>query len=101
LVNKDNEITKVGGGNDTVDQVFLLSYDEALLYLPTDSDRIASETEYTMKHGHDGYLCDWWLRSPGMDTWYADVISMYGEIFADRGGIPVNTGVDVAVRPAI
>lgn len=57
-------------GNDTEDQVFLLSVSEAEKYFKTDDERRCKPTEYARIMGAysnsntEGY-CDWWLRSPG------------------------------------
>jgi hypothetical protein len=57
-------------GNDTEDQVFLLSVSEAEKYFKTDDERRCKSTEYARIMGvySSSYLegyCDWWLRSPG------------------------------------
>ena len=41
------------GGNDTQDKVFLLSYDEALKYFPTNKSRVASPTAYAIHPPED------------------------------------------------
>ena len=60
-------------GPDTQDNVFLLSVDEALRYLPRDTDRLIVTTEYAFSRG--GYRNNngndyawWWMRSPGKDA---------------------------------
>lgn len=53
-------------GNDTEDQVFLLSVSEAEKYFKTDHERRCEPTEYARIMGaykyNEGY-CEWWLRS--------------------------------------
>ena len=50
------------GGNDTEDWIFLLSHDEVLKYLQTQSSRVASPTAYAMnrpaEHGNKLYVCE-------------------------------------------
>lgn len=66
IINHDNPWGHSGrGGNDTLDYVFLLSFDEVQRYFPYDetqqvfplfTDRIAYA---------DGESVSWWLRTPG------------------------------------
>ncbi len=57
------------GGNNTVDKVFPLSYNEANYYLPTHEFSLAKATLYAKEQGSyvnaGSGLCWWWLRSPG------------------------------------
>ena len=68
------------GGNDTVDQVFLLSYQEAFEeYLKDDQSRICKPTAYAIAQGaisnHNSRSGWWWLRSPGhFDSCAANVL---------------------------
>ena len=77
--NKDDNYSTDGeGGNNTTDRIFLLSIDEALdlRYFPKGSNnRYATNTLYVAEGGRletymngedDGYLDNWWLRSPGV-----------------------------------
>lgn len=88
------------GGEDTIDNVFLLSIDEANKYFETDEARGASGTEYSkskiMYVADDGNSW-WWLRSPGSSLRSAAGVDGNGNV--DEGGL----GVDYyngAVRPA-
>lgn len=61
------------GGNNTKDQVFLLSYKEAFEdYFTSDTARICMPTNYAVQQGAWEIVttgaCWWWLRSPG-DVW--------------------------------
>ena len=109
--NKDDIIygTDGEGGNDTTDRIFLLSIDEALdlRYFPKGSNnRYATNTLYVAEGGRletymngedDGYLDNWWLRSPGRDNQYAAFIEQDGgDVFE---GEWVNDKSS-AVRPA-
>lgn len=60
-------------GNDTTDNVFLLSISEVKKYFKDDNSRICAATDYTVKHGAYTNIdtetgracCWWWLRTPG------------------------------------
>ena len=56
-------------GNDTTDQIFLLSVTEVEKYFDSDSARECDPTKSAVAHGvyvRDGNTtCYWWLRSPG------------------------------------
>ena len=75
VVNDDNPTYGTEGGNNTTDQIFLLSIAEAQngSYFADDSSRIATNTAYVAgggKLGSSGMFgvgeADyWWLRSPG------------------------------------
>ena len=86
------------GGNDTTDQIFLLSYAEARKYFGSDRDRMCESTAYAKAHGayyiENGY-CSWWLRSPGDYRNTAACIDIEGSLVHDYY-------VDIygAVRPA-
>jgi hypothetical protein len=57
------------GGDDTTDQLFLLSKAEVIAYFPEQADRQAQPTAYAVARG--AYINEttgntwWWLRSPG------------------------------------
>lgn len=65
-------------GNDTYDKVFLLSYAEAIQYLPSDRDRMCVPSDKALAEGCnksdkrylDGQYktCWWWLRSPAYNN---------------------------------
>lgn len=88
-------------GNDTEDQVFLLSINETEQYLKVNSDRICQSSELAKKNRayvSDEGNCYWWLRTPGIDDDCAAVVSSEGLIYAN--GSRVNEDF-VAVRPAL
>ena len=58
VINDGNEKYETEGGNDTLDKVFLLSYDEVFYYL--NDDNSSDLGNY------------WWLRSPGIDQGHAE-----------------------------
>ena len=87
------------GGNNSEDQIFLLSYAEARDYFVSAVDRACPPTEYAVSQGviRDAKSgnCRWWLRSPGSNQLNAAFVDSYGSI----GNNFVYIGSD-AVRPA-
>ncbi len=68
-------------GNNTMDKVFLLSITEANKYY---SIRMCQGTDYVYAQGklikYESLGCRWWLRSPGMDSYYAAYVNSDGSI---------------------
>lgn len=102
----------ISGTNDSEDKVFLLSYREANRYLNVtyNKDNIKARvapTAYALAQDartNDSYKTEdgetvgvWWLRSPGMSTFYAGVINYVG---SQKNHQTVDTG-DILVRPAL
>jgi len=94
-------------GNNTTDQVFLLSVTEANKYFSNKSARQCQGTAYYYTHGAEeanDNFCWWWLRSPGVTPKaaagvYGDgVIDDFGHDVSRRSGL--NNGF-AAVRPAL
>ena len=94
-------------GNDTADNIFLLSIPEAEKYLQTNRERQCVPTAYSVAHGVDEsnkYIvnskgcCWWWLRSPGGYSDYAAGIYTNGDV--DSLGCNADY-YSVAVRPAL
>ncbi len=100
-------------GADTEDKVFLLSYQEAEMFFKDEKARVCAPTDavvasadvyaHTGKSawyaGHD-YICNWWLRSPGMyKDLYVSYIDHSGRI--SGGGQVYLEGTDLCVRPAM
>lgn len=88
-------------GNDTTDQVFLLSIDEANRYFADDTSRTCVGTPYCYEQGpfkreYTG-TCWWWLRSPGRDSGNAADVSSDGDVFSNGHFVPST----LAVRPAL
>ena len=114
--NDDNPDYGTEGGNDTKDQVFLLSIDEALIYFKTDdygsfgayghsSARACKATSYAKAQGaftttYYEYKdnCSWWLRSPGYDQYRAVDVDNQGFVFVNELVVDID---DRAVRPAM
>lgn len=87
-------------GNNTTDQVFLLSVTEANKYFSSDSARQCKPTAYVVaKQARviDGN-CYWWLRSPGEDSHYVAVVPNDGNVYYKGFG---TSSTDEAVRPAL
>lgn len=95
-----NNAQSVDSGNDTQDNVFLLSIDEAVTYFGSDEDRVCYPTEYALNKGlyTIDEACFWWLRTPG---WRQDQVS-----YVSPDGAIGTFGLDVnynnrVVRPAM
>lgn len=77
------------GGNDTQDNVFLLSLYEAQEYLGlTDEDNpdcVCTATAYADSQGaySPGKDCWWWLRSPGSEICRAAVVNDCGRVLSE------------------
>lgn len=90
-------------GNETQDQIFLLSISEADKYFTSDTARQCKPTDYAVAEGayvnSDNGNCLWWLRSPGKNLDLAATRILYdGSVF--EYGYVVNY-TDGAVRPAL
>jgi len=88
-------------GNETQDQVFLLSINEANKYFNSNSARQCKPTDYAVTNGayvndYNGF-CWWWLRSPGYSQNRAAIVYIGGVYDSDTNA---NNGV-IAVRPAL
>ena len=107
VVNDDNPTHGTEGGNNTTDQIFLLSIAEAQnsSYFADNSSRIATNTAYVAGGGKIGssYMNGvgeagyWWLRSPGDLDHRAAGVSVDGGV----GSYGFYVSFDsIAVRPA-
>lgn len=87
---------------ETGDNVFLLSAEEALRYFEDDEDRLLEATQNALGGGINQNRrndCSWWwLRDTGGDAKKAAVVTMFGEI--DLIGEHVNAASG-GVRPAV
>lgn len=90
--------------DDTTNQVYLLSYDEALAYLPTEADRQTTATAYAIARGayvdEDTGYCWWWLRSPGEGNTYACAVRTDGRVTGYSSSLEVNR-TSGCIRPVI
>lgn len=109
IVNKDNTRysesgfveDNIDGGNDTEDNIFLLSIDDAYLYFSSDKERQCKGTNNALSNGlhvyDDGYSC-WWLRSPGC---YQNASAfIYSDGLVVKNGWYVDSPI-IGVRPAM
>jgi hypothetical protein len=90
IINSDNPTFDTAGGNDTTDNIFLLSIDEAQTYFADDSARIVLDS--------DGEASWWWLRSPGYFSYRAASVCDYGSVRINGLYVFHNYG---GVRPAL
>ena len=110
---------KVSPGNDTTDQVYVLSYSEAERYFPTDDERRSEPTAYAAAQGartNDNWSTKrghatayWWLRNPGGKATTVVVVNergiLNGNFFkgvdATTVGVRPVLRVDIAALPKI
>lgn len=94
---------QTNGGNTTIDEVFLLSYEEATFYYENSDQRKAQGTEYARANGAKflGITAvvigetDWWLRSSGREQHDSTLVDYMGGFNTKQ----VND--KIGVRPAI
>ena len=105
VMNEDNPDYGTDGGNNTYDNVFLLSIDEVTTYFDEDPARRAQVTEYAKAQGgwyseSDNYYGNgwWWLRLPGLDGYNAAFVSRYGNVYCPGDNVGRS---DTVVRPAL
>ena len=96
VINEDNPYYGTDGGDNTTDQIYLLSVAEASnasygfnsKYDTPSKTRVSTNTAYTAEKGEE-YSADvadiWWLRSPGYDSIGASSVydDGYGYVFSD------------------
>ncbi len=96
-----NSKTKVEGGNDTSDKIFLLSIDEVEMYMDA-NERKASPTAYAIANGAQASTsktayCWWFLRTPGSSTSFVAYVDVNGFISTNGALTQV---INNTVRPA-
>ncbi len=99
-----NSAWGISGGNNTTDNVFLLSYQEAEAYLADAQNRMCIPTDYAIARGAlakdagEGaqLSCWWWLRSPGSASTRASRIGTNGSRTEDDV-----TTENVCIRPVL
>ena len=102
VVNPDT-LPKNKGGNDTEDNVFLLSVEEAYKYLGDSDMRVLTGTKHALNNRlyTSDDTCCWWLRSPGINNTYASTVSYDGSI-GNSGEHGSSVSVySTGVRPAM
>ena len=93
--------SKIEGGSDTDDYVFLLSIEEAENLFDGNKERVCFATPYATAQGawtEYDKTCWWWLRSPGEPLEYAAHIFVNGEIHIYGNRL---SGPGGSVRPSI
>ena len=94
-------------GNNTTDNVFLLSITEVNKYFSSDEARKCAPTDYAIAQGawtNDSYktdgraTCWWWLRSPGNNSDVAAYVSTDGSVYYHGCLVDYGNG---PVRPAL
>ena len=91
VINSVNRRSGKPGGNDTEDNVFLLSLEEAEHYFANGQGKNADPTKYVKKSFDDSRRteCVWWLRTTGEYTGWAACVRYNGMI--DSMGERANT----------
>ena len=106
--NPDNPSYGTSGGNDTNDKVFLLSIDEAYLYLKKEGRQckatyVSGQNKALSVDKENGNSA-WWLRSPGIQSVAAATVKHNGDV-ASYGnfvhGDTVYMTTTNLVRPAL
>ena len=101
-VNPDHPTTRIKGGKDTEDRIFLLTIDEAGACFPSDDARRCRATAYAKANGtyvNEYHGDSWyWLRSRGATSLTASLVLFSG--YVNTVGYGVNNGGGY-VRPAM
>lgn len=97
---KKNPMYNAPAGNDTTDKIFLLGITEAEKYFGSDEQRKCAPTDFAAANGAsaNGGACEWWLRTPGMQSDFIANVGSDGFIY--YGGCDVSYS-GYCVRPAI
>ena len=94
-------------GNDTMDNVFLLSINEVNKYFSSENASQCAATDYAIAHGarpNSNYKVDgsfsswWWLRSPGCNQSQAAFVDRAGSVYYYGDFVNFDKG---CVRPAL
>ena len=129
IINKDNTDYNTEGGNDTYDNIFLLSVEESIdkeygfdtqLYEEEGEEKIvrmktreAENTEYSKINNacsiyYDDETADngcWWLRSPGdesnkaVNVYYDGSVFTNGVWFSEKSGVRPALHINLALSP--
>jgi hypothetical protein len=102
VINNDNTEYGTLGGNDTVDNVFLLSIDEVNQYMG-DSSHISLRNSRVAEHIVTGKSESWWLRSPGFGNYATANVKLDGFVNTSGSLDPYADNVfgTLGVRPAM
>ena len=97
LKNNNNNEFDIFGGNDTIDKVFILSFDEQCYYFKDDPNLCkATMTKYSNKLKTD-YKNSYWIRTPGDSQEYVMWCGEDGYTRLNGGSATSNIGI----RPAM
>ena len=99
IINQDNPVYGIEGGNNTFDKIFLLSLSE--VSEQQDGEKYGFLDDEIRGCGKSDFSKTgswWWLRSPGYDSGYAAGVYDYGWVY--RYGHDVGSSDD-GVRPAL
>lgn len=109
IVNASNPWLGTAGGNNTIDKIFLLSLEEVVQYFG-DSGQLKYKNpkskywiddQYNAErkaYDADGKVSWWWLRSPGIYSFFAGRVSADGNIHLYGNYVHLDSG---GVRPAL
>ena len=94
---------RTSSGNETQDQMFLLSVDEVNRYFSSDMLRACKPTDYVKEQGayveeNFSARCPYWLRTPGISRSDATFVFVEGSV--SEKGNPVNAE-ECTIRPAM
>lgn len=101
IINEKNPKYGIEGGNNTKDNIFLLSISEAEKYFSSDKDRKAEPTKYSSSKcvPDSSGVCSWMLRSPGL---YGDLAAYVGtDGMVAMFGSSINKESNSYIRPAM
>ena len=116
LANADNSEKGTEGGNDTTDYVFLLSLADVVnttygfesVKTQQDNARRATNTAFSKERGaYHSYKIEfyangnWWLRSPGSNSYYGANVYNSGFVSSQGGIINNSDKLGNAIRPAL
>lgn len=91
----------VDAGENTIDKVYVLSYEELNKYFETDQDRLCKPTKYVKKYAYvnpETGGCWWLLRTPGPDNTLVLSVNSDGSIDSNGGKVNSPRGT---VRPVM
>ena len=105
LTNHDSAYGNIDGGNNTYDQVFLLSVNEAQTYFSSNNARKAQATQYALSKGvyysKSTNSVTWLLRSPGDSANVASYVRLPGDIDLSQIRWDDDVYYYAALRPAV
>lgn len=92
IKNEKNAVSGVDGGNDTFDNIYILSLNEIKnesYGLSSEKNRRTSATLFAKTNGVQRAksldISSWWLRTPGFSQWQAIIVRAYGGLLEECG----------------